>query len=171
MMKRAMIAFCALAAMGIVGCGSSQTPDDEAQIRKLIEDARILAEQKNIKELMAMTTKDLVVDPGQKDRQATKVTLFAAFRFYQKFQVKCPRPMVTVDETKRHGEATLPFVIVREGVDFPDLKSLYNDPKSWLTQVGKIADLYHLTVWLTKDDGTWLVRKAHIQGTKRFGEF
>jgi hypothetical protein len=171
MMKRTIIALCTLVAMGLIGCSGSQPPDDEAQIRKLIEDAGTLAEQKKIKELMAMTTKDLVVDPGQRDRQATKVTLFAAFRFYQKFQIKYPRPMVTVDETARHGEATFPFVIVREGVDFPDLKSLYNDPNSWLEQVGKIADLYHLTVWLTKDDDTWLVSKAHIQGTKRFGEF
>jgi hypothetical protein len=171
MKANAIALFCALTALVTVGCGSSPTLDDEGQIRKLIEDARALAEQKNIKELMAMTTDDLRVDPGQKDRRATKATLFMAFKFYKKFTVKFPRPMVTVDEAAGQGEATISFVIVREGANFPDLKALYDDPAGWLERVGRIADLYHLTLIFVKDGNTWLVRQAHIRGTKRFGEF
>ena len=79
--------------------------------------------------------------------------------------------MVTVDKATGQGEATISFVIVREGANFPDLQALYDDPQSWLQRVGEIADLYHLTLLLVKDGDSWLVRQAHIQGTKRFGEF
>ena len=152
------------------GCSGTPPADDEALIRNLIDDARALAEQKKINELMDLTTEGLTVDPGQRDRRAAKATLFAAFRFYGAFHINYPRPMVSVNDAKTHGEATIPFVIIKQGAAFPDLKALYNEPERWLEEVGQMADLYHLTLWLKKNGDTWLVERAHIQGTKRFGQ-
>ena len=169
-MKKTLATLGVLIACLCIGCGSGAPPDDEVLIRKLIDEARALAEQKKINELMDLATRDLTVDPGRRDRQAVRATLFAAFRFYRAFQIKYPRPMVSVDAAKTRGETTIPFVIVRQGAAFPDLKALYDEPERWLEEVGRMADLYHLTVWLKKDGDSWLVERAHIQGTKGFGQ-
>ena len=169
-MKKSTLIPGLLIAWLFAGCSSTPPPDDEALIRTLIDEARALAEQKKINELMELTTEDLTVDPGQRNRRAARATLFAAFRFYGAFRINYPRPMVSVNDAKTHGEATIPFVIIKKGAAFPELKALYNEPERWLEEVGRMADLYHLTLWLKKDGDSWLVEKAHIQGTKRFGQ-
>ena len=60
-------------------------------------------------------------------------------------------------------------LIVKKDRVVPDLKDLYDDPKSWLETVGENADLYQLKLELVKTDGRWRVRKAHLEVFKGTG--
>ena len=153
--------------LGTPGCRKCETQDDETAIRQLIDGAVKSAEAQDIGALMDIATEDLTVLPGNKDRQKVKRELFVAFRYYGTFSIKHPRPTVNVDRTGEFAEAFVPFLILKAGVDPPDLSGLYEDPEAFVQEVSKLADLYRLELWLKKDGGDWLVRKARIQGGVR----
>ncbi len=149
------------------GCSGCDKQDDEAQIRELIEKGAILAEQHNVKELMQFTTKDFIAMPQSLDRRSAKGMLLMAFRRYKKFKVRFPRPTVNIDASSAYAEATTQFAIVREGGTVPDLSGLYEDPESWLIELGELADIYKLGLWLIKQDDRWLIRKARLETYQR----
>lgn len=154
----------------VLGCQGCDKNDDEKQIRTLLENATLAAEEHNIKGLMGLTTKDFIALPGERDRRHVKATLFVAFRKYGKMSVEMPRPTVNVDKSGRYAEVDTPFVIVRKGSAVPDLSGLYNDPGNWTKEIDKMADLYDLHLWLIKKDGTWVVRQAKLSGMNRLGD-
>ena len=151
-------------ALGNGSCSGCEERDDETLIRSMVRHAVGLAEQHKLGDLMKLTTKELTVRPRGSTRQKVKGMLLIAFRRYGEFSIKHPRPAVTIDPSKIEARVELPFVIVRQGRTVPELGELYDDPERWLEELGEIADLYHLELWLIKDGDDWLVDQAEIQG-------
>jgi hypothetical protein len=148
------------------GCSRCETLDDETRIRALIEKAEKSAESHAIGEILDLTTEDLLVQPGDKNRASVKRTLFVAFQFYGKLDVMYPRPTVNVDKSGAFAEALIHFVVVPSGKQRPDLTALYEDPEAFMETASELADLYKLELWLKKEGGDWLVRKARIHGSR-----
>ncbi|MCP4680347.1 MAG: hypothetical protein GY854_33640 [Deltaproteobacteria bacterium] len=170
MILRLIATLLVLSALLVSSCGSCETSDNETQIRALIDKGAAFAQKHDIGELMGLTTDGFQAWPGPRDRQSVKGVLFIAFKRYKKFSVKFPRPTVNVDATGVYAEAKTPFLILREGQSMPDLKDLYDDPDEWVEKVDDLADPYHLELWLIKEDGEWLVRKARLHGLKGLGD-
>jgi hypothetical protein len=148
------------------GCSRCETPDDETQIRALVAQGAQLAEKHDLGALIELTTADFVARPQHLDRQSVKGVLLLAFRRYGRFKIRHPRPEVELDPAGGAATATLPFVIVRQGRQVPDLAELYEDPKEWLAEMIELADIYYLELGLTKEDDQWLVRRATLRGLK-----
>ncbi len=163
--KKKPLAFILLIVTGLFlgGCSGCEKRDDETQIRQLIENGALLAEQHKLKELMRLTTDDFLAMPNTMDRRSVKGMLFMAFRRYGKFKIRLPRPTVNVDASLAYAEATTPFAIIREDRTVPDLTGLYEDPESWLNALGEMAELYNLGLWLVKKEDRWLIRKARLK--------
>lgn len=151
-------------ASGTSSCSGCEEQDDETSIRAMVRHAVGLAEQHKVGDLMELTTRELTIKPHGTTRQEVKGMLLIAFRRYGQFTIKHPRPAITIDPSGIEARAELPFVIVRKGRSMPDLGELYDDPERWLEELGEIADLYHLELWLIKDDDHWLVDSARIEG-------
>jgi hypothetical protein len=159
---------CALL-LQLASCSSCQEQDDEKLLRAMIRQAVELATRHDLGELMAMTTDDFVANPGHHTRQEVKGILLLAFRRYGQFSIEHPRPSVDLSPSKLTATAEVPFLIVRQGVDLPDLGDLYEDPERWIEQAGEKADAYFLELKLLKTDDGWRVEKARIGGTRGVG--
>jgi hypothetical protein len=153
----------------LLSCAKCQEEDDEKVLRGMIRQAADLAARHELGELISMTTDDFTARPGHRTRQEVKGILLLAFRRYGDFTVQHPRPTVEVAPSKLTATAHMPFLIVRQGVDFPDLSDLYEDPERWLEEAGEKADAYFLELWFRKTDDGWRVEKAEIQGTRGVG--
>ena len=149
-----------LAMVFVIACGTS---DEEAAIRKLIDQAADLAEKHQIGDLARLTAEDFVATPGNHDANSVKGILFVTFRQYGSFNVLYPRPTVTVETSAQRASATIYFVIVRKDVAMPPIKDLYHDPVGWLEAVGEKADPYRLALDLIKQDRRWRVQKSHLE--------
>lgn len=150
----------------LVGCGDK----DQAQaVRAMIEKGAELAEQHDIGDLMALTVKGFTANPGNHNASEVRGILFAAFRHYGDFDIRYPRPAVTVEEGLDSALAVVHFMIVRRDFDIPGLKELYDDPQRWLELASEKADLYQLKLDLTKDGKSWLIRQATLEGFKGWG--
>ena len=145
-----------------LACGKG---DDVQAIRKLIDKGAALGEKHDIGGLMKLATEDFSALPGEVDRRTAKAILWRAFQYYGAFKVLYPLPKVAVESGGKKASASFPFLMVRENVSFPKLKDLAHDPKQWLQEVGKNADLYALDMELVKEDGEWLVHGVVL---KRF---
>jgi hypothetical protein len=144
----------------VIGCGTS---DEEAAIRKLIDQAADLAEKHQIGDLVRLTAEDFVATPGHHDANSVKALLFVTFRQYGSFNVLYPRPTVTLEASAQRASATIYFVIVRKDVAMPPFKDLYHDPVGWLEAVGEKADPYRLALDLIKQDRRWQVQRTHLE--------
>jgi len=150
----------------MVGCGDK----DQAQaVRAMIEKGAELAEQHAIGDLMALTVKDFTANPGNRSAAQVRGILFAAFRHYGDFDIRYPRPAVTLAEGATGAAAVIHFMFVRRDYDTPGLKELYDDPQRWLELASEKADLYQLKLDLTQDGGQWRVRQATLEGFKGWG--
>ncbi|MFO8070619.1 MAG: hypothetical protein R6V85_01980 [Polyangia bacterium] len=150
-------------------CSSCEEQDGETAIRQLISRAASLAERHELGELMRMTTQDVTARPGRMSRAEIKGALLVAFRRYGQFSIEHPRPSVEVEEDGVEASADLPFLVVRENREVPDLKDLYDDPQRWLEEVGELADLYFLDLRLIKEEDAWRVEGVRIRGTRGRG--
>lgn len=148
-----------------VGCTRCEGPDDEQQVRALIADAVAAAEAHDLGGLMGLTTGDFVVKPGSVGRQEVKGVLLMAFRRYGRFGVRHPAPVVSVAEDRLTASADLPFLIVREGAEAPDLGDLMDDPEGWMERVADMGDAYYLELGLEKTGDGWRAARARIRGT------
>jgi hypothetical protein len=143
---------------------------DEETILELINGGARLAEEHDLKGLMKLTTEDFLVEPGGYDREETKKMILWAFMHYRDFRILYPSPQMDLESGDvDEASVRVPFLIVKKGQSFPNLKELYDDPKSWLQEVGEQADLYRVQLTLTKYDGEWLVRRAHLEGFTGLG--
>jgi len=167
----ALVAAAALACSLASSCRGCEERDDESAIRALIQNGADLAEKKALGDLMALTTPDFTARPHDMTRQEVKGVLLVAFRRYGTFTIRHPSPSVEIAPSERSATAELPFLIVSEDRDIPDIDRLYDDPESWLEQVSEMADLYHLKLDLVKEDGDWKVEKARMRGTRGLGSF
>jgi hypothetical protein len=149
-----------LATLLLFACGTS---DEEAAIRKLIDQAADLAEKHQIGDLVRLTAQDFVATPGNHDANSVKGILFVTFRQYGSFNVLYPRPTVTVETSAQQASATIYFVIVRKDVAMPRFKDLYHDPVGWLEAVGDKAEPYRLALDLIKQDRRWQVQRTHLE--------
>jgi hypothetical protein len=150
----------------VAGCSGCEERDDEQVLQGMIRQAAELAARHELGELMSMTTDDFTASPGQRSRQEVKGILLMAFRRYGEFEVEHPRPTVEVAPSKLTATAELPFLIVRQDVDLPELSDLYEDPQGWIEAVGEKADAYFLELRFEKTDDGWRVERAVIQGTR-----
>ena len=155
-----------VAASLLPSCKGCRKEDDEVAIRALIEQARKLAQEQNVKELMALATQDLTTVPQAMSRQEVSMTLMMAFRRYEDFTILYPHPGVTVEPSKTEATADITFIVVRRGGQAPDLGSFVEDPRAWLARASKVADPYVLKLWLVKQDGDWLVRRVQLSGMR-----
>ena len=155
-----------LLAVAWVGCGEK----DQAQaVRALIEKGAGMAERHEIGNLMDLAAKAFTANPGNHSVAEVRGILFAAFRHYGDFDIRYPRPSVTLEEGAGGASAVIHFMIVRRDYDIPGLKELYDDPQRWLKLAGEKADLYQLKLDLTNDSGQWRVRQATLEGFKGWG--
>jgi hypothetical protein len=157
-----------LAVLG-TGCSGCEEEDDEKVLVGMINKAAELAERHDLGELMSMTSDDFVAKPGSRSRQEVKGILLMAFRRYGDFTVEHPAPSVEVSPSRLTATSEMPFLIVRQGVDLPDLTDLYDDPEGWIEAVGEKADAYHLKLGFRKTKGGWRVEKARVRGTRGIG--
>ena len=164
-----LFSLTAVAAAFLLGsCGGGKTGNDEAEIRKLIADGAAFAEQKKIGDLLGLTTEAFRADPGDKDRQEVRGTLFMAFRHYGSFTIAYPTPSVEVGAGKQQAEAKLSFLVMKEDARVPGLKELSNRPDQWIEKTRGIADLYYLELSLKEEGEKWRVERSRIRGTRGF---
>jgi hypothetical protein len=160
----------AIAAVSILGATGCEKPDDVTQIRTLIDTAVDAAENHDINGMMEHVTGDFRVNPGNRDEQAARGVLLIALRRFGRFDVKYPVPAITVDPDGVTATASVPFLVVPEAKEFPDLTAVRDDPTKWLEQAGDaMGEPYRLTFELTKASGDWLVRSATLQSTRSLG--
>jgi hypothetical protein len=143
--------------------------DDATAIRELIKKGVKLAEEHDLNGLIKLTTDDFDALPGHHNRQAVKRIIWSAFLHYGKFQILYPEPVVNLSRNDPPAVAKVHFLIVKKDQSFPKLKELYKDPRRWLDEVGKHADLYRLKLQMLKKNGDWSVKQAHLEGFKGFG--
>ncbi len=143
--------------------------DDAAAIGKLIDKGANLATEKQIGDLMRLTTDGFTAGPGDYDARRVKGILFVAFQHYGNFSIRYPSPTVELIEDGKKAKATVYFVIVSKDKEIPSLKELYNNPKEWIEAAGEKADLYELKLDLVKDSGDWLIERAVLEGFKGYG--
>ena len=167
------LALAVAASMAVLGTGCSgcEEQDDEKVLVGMINKAAELAERHDLGELMSMTTDDFVAKPGSRSRQEVKGILLMAFRRYGELTVEHPAPSVEISPSKLTATAEMPFLIVRQGVEMPDLSDLYDDPEAWIEAVGEKADAYHLKLSFRKTDDGWRVEQARVRGTRGVGGF
>ncbi len=158
---------CLLPALGGLACllfQASCTGGDEAgAVRRLIEKGARLAEKHDVGGLLELTTADFSADPGSRDLAETRSILWMAFRHYREFRILYPRPGIEIAEGGQAASATVYFLIVRKDRSYPELKDLSEDPAGWLEEVGENADLYRLTLDLTRTEGDWLTKRALLE--------
>ena len=155
--------------LGAVGCSGCEEQDDETVIRGMVNRAADLAAKHELGELMQMTAEGFVANPGQRSRQEVRPILLMAFRRYGKFSVEHPRPAVDLDPSGLMASAEMPFLIVREGAEVPNLGELIDDPEGWFEEASEQADAYYLDLTFKKTDDGWRVSKAKIGGTRGVG--
>jgi hypothetical protein len=155
-----LIALC----LGAIVLSACSKKDDTEAIRQLIVKGAVLAEKKQLGDLMDLATPEFIALPGNHDAQTAKGILFGAFMHYGKFKIHFPRPTVEMASDGNSADATVHFLIVRQNQSIPGLKELYDDPRKWMETVGEKADLYQLKLAMVKDGGEWLVNTAELEG-------
>jgi hypothetical protein len=153
-------------AMVLTACGRK---DETEAVRALIDKSAQMAEQHEIGKLMDLTVKGFAANPGNHTAAEVRGILFAAFRQYGDFDIRYPRPAVTLAEDKQGALAVVHFMIVRRDYEIPGLRELYDDPQRWLELASEKADLYQLELDLTRDGSRWQVRRATLKGFKGWG--
>ena len=163
---RAVFGLALIAGLAPAGCSGCEEPDDETAIRQMVRQAAALAERHDLGELMKMTTDDFVANPNGMTRQEVKGVLLMAFRRYGKLSIEHPRPEVELDPAGDAARAELPFLVVREGAEAPDLSGLVEDLSGWLEEVSELGDAYHLELRFAKTEDGWRVERAKMLGTR-----
>lgn len=142
---------------------SCSVKDEAEVIRQLVKEGATLAENHDISGLMKLTTEDFLALPGPHDHRGVKRILWWAFMHYKKFKVIYPEASVDIEPSGLAASAKVYFLILKKDRSFPKLDELYKDPQGWLDEVGENADLYRLKLQLLKENGDWLVRRAHLE--------
>ena len=142
----------------------SCSKEDEAEkIRSLIKEGAELAEKHDISGLIKFTTEDFTAQPGNQGSREVRRILWFAFNYYGNFRIMYPEPSVDLGPEGRDGSARVYFLIVKKEQSAPKVKDLYKDPKGWIQEVGESADLYRLSLELSKENGDWLVKRALLE--------
>jgi len=142
----------------------SCSKEDEAEkIRSLIKEGVELAEKHDPSGLIKFTTEDFLAQPGQHGSREVRRILWFAFNHYGHFRIIYPEPSVDLGPKGREASARVYFVIVKKEQSTPKVKDLYKDPKGWIEEVGDSADLYRLSLQLSKENGDWLVKRALLE--------
>lgn len=153
-----------------LSCGlCSEESSDEEQIRKIIEKAVELTEQKDIGGLMDLVTEDFTVTPQKMDRRQTKGMLLYVFRRYKGLSILYPRPSVSVEPGAPSGLASMVFLMLRGNDARPDVEGLSGDLDQWVRKVGDYTRLYRLKLTFVKEDDDWLIQRAHLERFKGTG--
>ena len=143
----------------ILSCSKS---NDVNEINNLIRVGSAQAEKHDIVNLMDLAKDDFVGMPGELNLLETRGVLWRSFNYYKTFKILYPKPEIAIEENGQKASAMLPFLIVKEDHAFKKLKDLFEDPKQWVEEAGKSADIYGLELELVKSDGNWLVQRARI---------
>lgn len=142
---------------------SCSNEDETAKIRSLIKKAADLAEKHDLSGLLELASEDFMGQPGKHDSRGVKRILWFAFNHYGNFRIIYPEPSVVLGPQGRDGSARVYFLIVKKGQSAPKVKDLYKNPRGWIAEVGESADLYRLSLDLSKKDGDWLVKGALLE--------
>jgi len=161
----------AAALASVTGCRSCDDRSDEEQILALIEKAATLAQDHDTDGLMDLTTQWFTAEPGNRDHGEVRQVLTFAFHRYGNFRIAYPEPAIEVAPDRTTARATVPFVILREGLTLPDLGGLASDPEGWVEEASQTADPYRLRIDFAREDGEWKVDRAKIDGVRRMEGF
>jgi hypothetical protein len=175
MTDRAKIAMIVLSILLLAGvfmvdwrsCCSTGT--DEDAIRALIDRATDLIERHQVGDLMELTTEGFTAQPRNKNRRETKRYLFLALQRYGNFTLLSPRAGVEIEPDGSTASATVYYLMVKGKKALPDLDGLVDQPDEWLREVGDVANLFRIQLYLVKVDGDWLIASAHYQRFKGTG--
>lgn len=153
-----------------LSCGlCSEEASDEEQIRRIIDRAVMLAEKKDLGGILDLAGGDFVAMPGNMGRRETKRMLFYVFQRYKDLSILYPRPGVSVEPGAPMGFASVVFLLLRGSDARPDLEGLGDDLDKWVEKVGDYTRLYRLKMTFSKEDGDWLVQRAHLERFKGLG--
>lgn len=148
------------------GC---EKPDDVARIRSLLTDAIDAAERQDINGLMEHVGPDFTASPGKHDEQRVRGILLISFRRLGTFQIKHPVPGITLGQNGNTATASLPFIVVREGREVPDLSEAREDPAAWLAAAQEaVGEPYRVEMKLRKSGDDWIVTSAQMSGLKSY---
>ncbi|MCP4746859.1 MAG: hypothetical protein GY874_12085 [Desulfobacteraceae bacterium] len=147
----------------------SKKDNDTLIIQNLISSGAASAQKHDIGDIMKHADAGFTAMPGNYDAHSVKRVLFAVFRRYGKFKIYHHQPSVQIDKTNSKASAAVHFLIVREDMQIPGLRDLYNDPGQWLETAREKADLYQLKLELAKPDDQWKVTRAEVEGFKGYG--
>lgn len=153
------------------GCRGCDDRSDEERILDLVHESATMAQEHDISGLMDITTRWFTASPGNRERKEVRQILLVAFQRYGNFRIAYPEPSIHVAPDGLSAKAKVPFVILREGLEIPDLGDLAGDPEGWVQEVSMTADPYRLELWLVKEDGDWLVDRARVQGIRSMDSF
>ena len=141
---------------------SCSKKDDETAINNLIREGVDFAEKHDIGNIMDLVEDGFVGMPGELNERETKGILWKTFNYYKEFKILYPKPVIAIEENGQTALAKLPFLIVKKDHVFKKLTDLFEDPKRWVEEAEKSADIYRLELELVKSDGDWLVQRARV---------
>jgi len=144
-------------------CVACSRQDEAEKVRLLIAKGAALAEAHDIAGLLQLASRDVRASPLDLDRMGIKGVLWRTFNYYGQLNVLYPRPVVEMKDNGHEASAQFPFLIVRKERIIPGLERLRSDPMAWIEAIGETADLYHLRLSLTNQDGKWLVNRADLE--------
>ena len=152
--------------------GCQDKPDDVTQIRAVIETLADRALAHDVSGMMEHVTDDYTASPGTRDEQSVRPILVLALRRYGKFTVQHPTPGITIADNKQSADASIPFLIVREGQKVPtDLAEIASDPVEWSASVAQsFGDPYQLDLTFRKTPDGWKIAASDITGVKSVNE-
>lgn len=153
----------------LFGQPSCSGKDQDEVLRQWIGKGALLAQGHDVGGLMQMTSEDFSAWPGERGRQEVRGILFVAFRHYGRFRILYPEPRVDLDTSGEEASVKVYFLIVKEDRTYPNLHGLYKDPKRWIEEVGRNADLYRLEIACVKKKGDWVARRALLEPYKGYG--
>lgn len=164
-MRIALLLFC----LSLAAAGCEKT-DDRAAIRALVDDLAQRARAHDVNGMMEHASAGFVANPGQRTEREVRPILVLALRRYDKFEIHYPVPGIRLDAERGTATASVPFLVVRQGQQFPaaDLETVASDPLAWGARVAElVGDPYQLDLDLERSSDGWKVRKAEIAGFKR----
>lgn len=141
------------------GCSST---DDEAAIHALIQEGVERAEAHDLGGLVDLTSEGFVAEPGNHPRREAKRFLFVGLKRYGNFRIHHPKPSITLEENGQRAAVSLHFLIVNRDQIIPGLEGLYEDPLGWVQALDRNADLFTLSMKLSREEGDWRVYRARL---------
>lgn len=155
----ARVVWIAIALIMASGC---QEDEEVQEVDQLLDDLAGAFEDRNIKGMLALTSRDFTTLPGHLSRSAAARRLHLMFRLNGALELLHPRLNITIHSAES-ATVSGPLVIVRPGGRYvPALEELYDNPGEWLEQTRSHGQVVTFELSLIKPHDRWLVQTARF---------